>query len=74
MSLLQEITAQTPRLRSAVELLSKPDADILYPAVRFVVNQMSEKYPNMYTSFIKKVSTLFLYHNMNPKRNYFYGG
>ena len=55
-NLLANIGEQSPRLRSAVELLSKPDADFVYPAVSFMANQIREKYPDIYNSVTARVS------------------
>ena len=52
---LDKIHSVAPRLRSAVELLSKPDADYVYPPFRFVLTQMLEKHPQVYTSVVKTV-------------------
>ncbi|ODN02106.1 Bcl-2-related ovarian killer protein A [Orchesella cincta] len=49
-NMLNKIHKVAPRLRSAVELLSKPDADYVYPHFQYVVNEMRDKYPDVYTS------------------------
>jgi hypothetical protein len=54
--LLNRIHKVAPRLRSAVELLSKPDADYVYPKFQFVVNELRKKYPNVYNSVLDNVS------------------
>jgi len=54
---LEQIKNVAPQLRSAVELLSKPDADYLYPPVQFVVNELRSKYPQVYDSVVSKVNT-----------------
>jgi hypothetical protein len=53
-NLVDEIEDQSPRLRSAVELLSKPEADFVYPAVAFMVNQLRRKYPSSYNSIVNR--------------------
>ncbi len=53
--LLSKIHKVAPRLRSAVELLSKPDGDYVYPKFQFVVNQLRRKYPRVYTSVLDNV-------------------
>jgi len=62
---LDRIQKVAPRLRSAVELLSKPDADYVYPPFRFVVNQLRMKHPEIYTSVVKNVG-LRIPHDMKP--------
>jgi hypothetical protein len=62
---LDKIQKVAPRLRSAVELLSKPDADYVYPPFRFVVNQLRKKHPEIYTSVVQNVG-LRIPHDMKP--------
>jgi len=53
--LLSKIHKVAPRLRSAVELLSKPDADYVYPKFQFVVNELRRKYPDVYNSVVTNI-------------------
>ena len=41
-----------------MELLSKPDADYVFPPFQFVVNQLREKYPEVYDSVVFKVGQI----------------
>jgi len=63
---LEKIKNVAPRLRSAVELLSKPDADYLYPPIQFVVNELRSKYPEVYDSVISKINVR-MPDDMKPK-------
>ncbi len=63
---LEKIHKVAPRLRSAVELLSKPDADYVFPPFQFVVNQLRVKYPEVYDSVVEKVMYPIAYINSSP--------